>query len=254
MGRDGFPPMSAHDPRFAIAADAIAGHIARVTGDELHHLRDVMRLRAGDRVALIADDGEVHEGAIESIEPACATVLIARSYPNPPSCCRLILAAGLIKAPRMDFLVEKAAELGAAELWPLICARSPAREPGAQRLARWERIAVAAAKQSLAPMAIRIRPPRGIAELIRDTPKDACAIACEPDGEPLTALIRRVRPATLILACGPEGGFDPDEAAAMSGAGFAAVGLGPNRLRSETAALAALGAAAATLDEIHRGS
>ena len=254
MGRDGLPPMSARAPRFAIRRGAIAGDIARVTGDELHHLRDVMRLRAGDRVTLIADSGEIHEGAIERVEPACATVAIARSYPNPPPRCRLILAPGLIKAPRMDFLVEKAAELGAVELWPLICARSPARNPGVERLARWERIAVAAAKQSLARVTIRIRPPVSVADMIRDAPKETLAVACEPGGEPLTAIIRRVRPSTLMLACGPEGGFDPDETAAMREAGFVAATLGPNRLRSETAALAALSVAAAALDEIHRGS
>ena len=241
-------------PRFAISREAVAGNIARVTGDELHHLRDVMRLRAGDRVTLIADNGEIHEGAIETIEPASATVAIARSLPNPAPRCRLILAPGLIKAPRMDFLVEKAAELGAVELWPLVCARSPAREPGAERLARWKRIAVAAAKQSLAPATIEIRPPISVAQMLRDALTESLAVACEPGGEPLAAIIRRTRPSALILASGPEGGFDPDERAAMRDAGFVAAALGPNRLRSETAALAALSIAAAALDEIYRGS
>jgi 16S rRNA (uracil1498-N3)-methyltransferase len=246
--------MSAHAPRFAIPRGAIAGDAARVTGDELHHMRDVMRLRAGDRVTLIADNGVIHEGAIEKFEPGCATVAIARSSPHPPPGCRLILAAGLIKAPRMDFLIEKAAELGAAELWPLICARSPAQRPGAERLARWERIAVAAAKQSLASSTMRIRQPAAIAEMLLSVPQEAFAAACEPHAEPLAAIIRRARPAVLMLACGPEGGFDAAEMAAMGQAGFAAATLGPNRLRSETAALAALSIAAATMDEIHRGS
>jgi 16S rRNA (uracil1498-N3)-methyltransferase len=246
--------MSARLPRFAIPRGAIIGDIARISGDELHHMRDVMRLRTGDRVTLIAGDGEIHDGVIERFEPGCAMVAIARSCPHPPARCRLILAAGLIKAPRMDFLVEKAAELGAAELWPLICARSPAQNPGAERLARWERIAIAAAKQSLAQSTMRIRPPDVVAEMLRSMPKEAFAAVCEPAAEPLTAIIRCTRPAILVLACGPEGGFDPDEMAAMREAGFIAAALGPNRLRSETAAIAALSIAAGTLDEIYKGS
>lgn len=246
--------MRAGAPRFALARSAIVGNVARLSGDELHHMRDVMRLRIGDPVALIGDGGEIHEGTIQRFDPGCAIIAIERSNPNPPRRCRLILAAGLIKAPRMDFLIEKAAELGADELWPLISARSPAQNPGAERLARWERIAVAAAKQSLAPVTIRIRPPGGVAGMLRDVPAEACAVICEPGAEPLPALIRRVRPNILILACGPEGGFDQDETVTMREAGFIPGALGPNRLRSETAALAALSIAAAAMDEIHRGS
>jgi 16S rRNA (uracil1498-N3)-methyltransferase len=216
-------------------------------------MRDVMRLRTGEAVTLIADDGGMHEGTIKEFGPACAVIAIARSSPAPSPRYRLILAAGLIKAPRMDFLVEKAAELGAAELWPLACARSPAQRPGGERLARWERIALAAVKQSLAPVSFRICAPCSVTEMLRRA-REACTIVCEQDEEPLTTVIRRTRPSTLILACGPEGGFDDEEAAAMRCAGFIAAELGPNRLRSETAALAALSIAAATLDEIHKGN
>jgi RsmE family RNA methyltransferase len=82
-------------------------------------------------------------------------------------------------------------------------------------------------------------------------PKECLAVLCAPGAEPIAALIRRVRPRAIILASGPEGGFVQTETAAMAAAGFVAAGLGPNRLRSETAALAALSIAAGVLDEIN---
>ena len=74
---------------------------------------------------------------------------------------RIILAAAIVKGPRMDFVVEKAAELGASELWPLVCARGLVRAPGTERLARWRRLALSAAKQSQSPAAMEVRPPIG---------------------------------------------------------------------------------------------
>jgi 16S rRNA (uracil1498-N3)-methyltransferase len=239
-------------PRFAITRASLEGGIARVTGAELHHMRAVARLKPGAEVTLIDDHGTLHTGRIIRFEPNCALVEVSGSRePDVSAIGTVILAAALIKGPRMDFLVEKAAELGAAELWPLICERSVVQTPGAERLARWRRLALAAAKQSLVSRAIEIRLPRSVADMAQNVSKEFLAVLCAPGAEPLAALIRRLRPRAIILACGPEGGFDQAEVAAMAAAGFVAAGLGPNRLRSETAALAALSIAAGVLDEIN---
>jgi len=84
-------------------------------------------------------------------------------------------------------------------------------------------------------------------------PKDTLAVFCAEGAEPLAAIVRRMCPHALLIACGPEGDFDASEYATMQAAGFVAAGLGPNRLRSETAALAALSLAAGALDEIEKG-
>jgi 16S rRNA (uracil1498-N3)-methyltransferase len=84
-------------------------------------------------------------------------------------------------------------------------------------------------------------------------PKETLAMFCAEGAEPLAAVVRRMRPRATLIACGPEGDFDAAEYAAMHTAGFVAAGLGPNRLRSETAALAALSLAAGALDEIDKG-
>jgi 16S rRNA (uracil1498-N3)-methyltransferase len=244
---------AARPPRFAIAPDAIDGRIARIGGNELHHLRDVMRLDPGAAVRIMASDGAEFAGRIARFGTDYAEIEIDGIVERKSSNATIILATAIIKGPRMDFLVEKAAELGASALWPLECAHAVVRNPGDERLARWRRLALAAAKQSLSPRQMQIRPSISVADAVREVPKETLAMVCAEGALPLSAMIRRVRPRAMLIACGPEGDFDAAESAAMEAAGFVAVGLGPNRLRSETAALAALSLAVGALDEIERG-
>ena len=239
-------------PRFELRHPIVDG-VAIVDGDELHHLRDVMRLRQGAAVALIAGQLE-HTGRIESLEADRALVRIEStvSMAHTPT---LILATAIIKGPRMDYLVEKAAELGVTELWPLLCERSVVRDPGFERLARWQRLASAAAKQSLAPAALQIRKPAQFTDLIETYTKDRLAddqamlrLICVQGAEPIATVMHRNRPHGLVIVCGPEGDFTEAELAFAKVAGFVGVGLGNNRLRSETAAIAAVAIAGALLE------
>jgi 16S rRNA (uracil1498-N3)-methyltransferase len=244
-------------PRFAIPDSDVTGGTARITGRELHHLRDVMRLRPGSDVVLCSQNGIEYAGRIATFEPDAAIVAVANvRHDGDRKSPGLILAAALIKAARMDVLVEKAGELDAIELWPLVCARSVLRESSPARRERWRRIAIAAAKQSLRSRPMEIRAPLDVAAMVRSVPNDALAVTCIAGGEPLGALLRRTFdrreacPTAVVLACGPEGDFTGDELAAMGEAGFVPAGLGRNRLRSETAALAALSIAAGIFDEL----
>jgi 16S rRNA (uracil1498-N3)-methyltransferase len=243
-------------PRFAVKRKALDNGIARVGGSELHHMRNVTRLAPGAEVRLLDDEGIEYAGRIERFETDHALIAVsAVGRPASSVDTIVILAAALIRSSRMDFLVEKAAEIGAAELWPLCCNRSVVRDPGAERIMRWRRLATAAAKQSLAAHIIAIRPPLSVANLVRTTPKDALAITCTPGAQPLTTVIRRTpRPRAIVIACGPEGDFDAAETSVMLAGGFIAAALGAHRLRSETAALAALSITAGVLDELNRGS
>jgi len=240
-------------PRFALEPGAINGRSAHIGGHELHHMRDVMRLGPGGVVRLIAADGTEFAGRIGHYGNDHAIVEITGILERDAAAATIILAAAMIKGSRMDFLVEKAAELGAASLWPLECARAVVRNPGLERVARWQRLAMAATKQSLSPCTMEIRPPITVAEAAREVPKDTLAVFCTAGAEPLAAIVRRMRPRALLIACGPEGDFDATEYLTLQAAGFVAARLGPNRLRSETAALAALSLAAGALDEIEKG-
>jgi len=242
-------------PRFTIARDSIRGGVARLGGDELHHLRDVMRLKAGARVALIDERGAEYRGVIRSFEARQAVIEVGATVARDSArgARTVALGAAIIKGPRMDFLVEKAAELGAAELWPIMSARAVALTPGREKIARWRRLVAAAAKQSLAEFPMEIRPPLSFADLIRIVPGDTLRVSCAIGDEPLGAVIRRAKPERILIVCGPEGDFDPEEQAMAEQAGFVRVGLGPNRLRSETAALAALSIAAGAIGELDGG-
>jgi 16S rRNA (uracil1498-N3)-methyltransferase len=256
MGDDGVRAMS-HPPRFALTRPISPDGTAVIEGAELHHLRDVMRLREGAEISLLGVDGAHSIGRVETLGAERAVVRIV-SRAAAEETAPLVLAVAIVKGPRMDFVVEKAAELGATELWPLMCARSVVRAPGAERIGRWRRLAMAAAKQSLAPAVMRVSDPLPFVDLIGAAAKDRLAVGalkmiCTMGAEPMGSVIRRERPRAMLIACGPEGDFDRDEIRAASAAGFVAAGLGRNRLRSETAAIAAVGVAAAILDELRGG-
>jgi 16S rRNA (uracil1498-N3)-methyltransferase len=237
-------PSPAH--RFAIDGTLDPTGLVRIEGAELHHMRDVMRLRPGAPVSLLDPAGVEHRGVIERYEREQAVIRIESSTQKNRA-TRIILAAAIIKGPRMDFTVEKAAELGASELWPLICTHGVVRSPGAERVARWRRLALAAAKQSQSATAMEVRSPMSVDDLIRAVPSATLAVVCAQGGEPLGDVIRRERPGGILIAVGPEGDFDELELNKFAHAGFVLAGLGPNRLRSETAALAALSIAAGLL-------
>ncbi len=236
--------------RFAISSAAIQGAVALVGGGELHHMRDVMRLRAGASVELFDERGIEYLGTIRSYHAGRAIVEIApAAHAAAEATAGLILAASVIKGPRMDFLVEKASELGARELWPVLAERAVAREVGSERLARWRRLARAAAKQSRARRATEVLAPITLAGLIRRFGEGTLCIVLRAGAPALGSMLRAARRRAILLLCGPEGDFTEPESAALAEAGFIAAGLGARRLRSETAALAALSIAADALDE-----
>jgi len=150
----------------------------------------------------------------------------------------------------MDLIVEKAAELGATELWPLLCARSVAKAPGDERVARWRRLALAASKQSLAIPPLHVLDAISFDRLIQIAPRDTLALMCFASADAIGSVLSVRKPSGLLIAIGPEGDFDDHEISAAKAAGFVGASLGPNRLRSETAALVAL----ALAGEWQRGS
>ena len=140
----------------------------------------------------------------------------------------------------MDFLIEKAVELGVGEIRPILCARGVVLAPGPSKLARWRRIAAAAAKQSLVPALCQIREAVSFAQMLREVPKGTLALVCVPGATPLGDMACYASVSSVLIVCGPEGGLEPAEHELALVHGLQPVGLGPNRLRGETAALATL--------------
>jgi len=227
-------------PRFAIDSPPSLEGLATIAGPELHHLRDVARLGPGDHAVLIDREGREHLATIIRYERDSAVAQVRDLIATGPPRSSLILAQAIIRGARMDFIVEKAAELGATELWPFTSARTVSHGAGAQKIARWRRLAVAACKQSLLAPPMAIREVRAFLDLIPARARDTLAVVCAEGAEPLSLLLEREQPRALLIACGPEGDFDSVELDAAASAGFVRAGLGPGRLRSETAALSAL--------------
>ena len=202
-------------------------------------------------MALFDERGAEYAGTIKSFEVRHAVVEIAAATRSRAEVTAgLILAAAVIKGPRMDFLVEKAAELGAAELWPVLCTRGVVREVGGERLARWRRLATAAAKQSLARAsdrghrsadARRLDPAAQRGQALRGPERGCAGFGRDPARSPAALAVATLRTGGRFHGRGTGG--------QCGAAGYVAAGLGGRRLRSETAALAALSIAAGALDE-----
>ena len=165
-------------PRFLISPDAVRDGAATVGGQELAHMRKVLRLRPGARVLLWDGEGTEHEALIRDYEGGVATMTVVRSYrPERESPLAITLAQAVGKGDKMDWIVEKSTELGVACVAPFFSSHTVPRfagDKGERRRERWEKIAAAAARQCGRTRIPEIREPdRFDALLARDWQCDA---------------------------------------------------------------------------------
>lgn len=239
-------------PRVLVAAaqaDAAGEPMIRtLDARQSHHLVRVLRLAVGAPVECFDGRGARFDARIERDDPrTCAIRLLAPVAACTESPLAVTLVQGISAPERMDWTVEKAVELGAHAIQPVVCARTQARLD-AQRLQRrhehWARIIEAACAQCgrdrLPELGVALDFSRWLAATGRTAQRTR--IVLDPRAAaPLSAL--RADPARpLDLLAGPEGGFDAAELEAARAAGFQAVRLGPRTLRTETAGLAAIAA------------
>lgn len=218
-----------------------------IVGAELSHLRRVLRLRPEDRVVVFDDAGWEHEGIIRSLTEDCGEIELIRSYQvDNESPLKTTLALGLTKGEKMDWVVEKATELGVQTVVPFVSSYTIPKlneKKAAQRSERWHKIAVSAAKQCG-----RVRIPEILAltefrDLVESLSHDALRLLFwEKECEQGFSKLRdsKTSIAEVVVMIGPEGGFSAQEAALALEHGFKPVRLGPRTLRAETAAVAAL--------------
>jgi 16S rRNA (uracil1498-N3)-methyltransferase len=169
--------------------------------------------------------------------------IVAEESPAGLPPCRITLYQAVLKGEKMDFVVQKATELGAVALAPLLARRSIPRwteEQAVERAARWQRIADAAAEQCERAIPLQIEPPQSLEDAIRMQPPLALLLH-ERDGKNLCELVAAYpRLPDLGLYLGPEGGWEDGEVQILLTAGVLPVHLGPRILRAETAAVTAL--------------
>ncbi|MBK7945772.1 MAG: 16S rRNA (uracil(1498)-N(3))-methyltransferase [Flavobacteriales bacterium] len=217
---------------------ALDSDLIELPEEEAHHAVHVLRLVPGDRIALVNGKGMRAEGSIiTAAKGRCTAQVNTRSHePRERESSMHLAVATTKQQERMEWLMEKAVEIGIDRFTPVITART---ERSRLRTDRLLRVAIAAMKQSQRAWLPRIDEPMPLSLLLDEQlPAQRFFGWCEEKPE---TLMHAYRPqADAIILIGPEGDFDPNEAARLKQQGLAPVGLGTARLRTETAALAAI--------------
>jgi 16S rRNA (uracil1498-N3)-methyltransferase len=193
--------------------------------------------------------GAEFEAVLEEVSRRIVAVRLGhRVEPRPESVLRLVLAVSPLKGDRMELVVQKATELGVAELWPVVTYRTDAAaRPALQgsRSGRWERVASGAAEQCGRAVVPHVAPTTTLDGLLARPFDGERVVLLETPGQPPLAAVPVRSSASLLLLVGPAGGFEPAEADRLRAAGFHPASLGPRILRAETAAVAAVAIAQA---------
>ncbi|MDR2240509.1 MAG: 16S rRNA (uracil(1498)-N(3))-methyltransferase [Zoogloeaceae bacterium] len=218
-----------------------------------HHALRVLRLGVGDDVTLFDGSGGEYPGRIIEAGPGVRVRLGVKNETERESPLEFTLAQALPSGDKMDFVVQKAVELGVARIQPLAAARSVMRlsgERAARRVEHWRQVAVSACEQCGRNRLPQIAPVRDLRQWLGSLPPDdgACRLQLSPHGGQRLRDVAGAR--RFLLLIGPEGGFAPEEAEAARRAGFAELSLGPRILRAETAGLAALAALGALCGDL----
>jgi 16S rRNA (uracil1498-N3)-methyltransferase len=230
-------------PRFYCPVPLASGQALDLPPGAARHVQ-VLRLQPGARITLFNGEGGEFEALIERIGRSDVQVQLGAHHAlEREARCTVVLAAGIPANERMDWLVEKATELGAAAIQPLLTERTVLRlagERAAKRQAHWQAVAIAACEQCGRNRVPAIHPVLDLRDWLRQLPAIGggarILLALRPDAQPLP---HGFESAVTVLS-GPEGGLSPAEEEAASRAQFQPVTLGPRVLRAETAPLAVL--------------
>ena len=235
-------------PRFHCPLPLVAGAQFDLPAGAARHVQ-VLRLQPGDAITLFngaAAHGQWQAQIVEMGRSHVQVRLVAHEALECEHRRPVHLLAGITANERMDWLVEKATELGAASLTPLLAERSVLKlkgERGEKKRDHWQAVAVAACEQCGRNQVPVIHPAVTLAQWLADHPQTSsesrAVLSLAPGSQPLLQVVPAGAGPVVVLS-GPEGGLSPQEEAAALAAGFAPITLGPRVLRAETAPLAAL--------------
>lgn len=248
------PPPTSTPPRFfcptlgaaSLSESPVATELlCTLDHDETRHARKVLRLSEGDRVELFDGHGRLADAQLSAFEKsrdgfmAVCRVREVRSAAEARP--RITVASAVPKGPRAEAMVNQLGQLGADVFVPVRCGRS-AVEPGGGKIERYEKAALASAKQSGRPWLMRVEPMADLADVLRGSGAAAgVKLLLDPRGETMAGLATQLESAEkVVVLIGPEGGWTDTELAAADAAGFLRWCINDNVLRIEAAATAAV--------------
>jgi len=230
-------------PRFHCPLRLSLGQDLLLPTDVAHHAVRVLRLRYGEDVVVFDGAGEEYLGELLDLAGKPAVRLRERLAVEREAPLRITLVQALAVADKMDWIVQKAVELGAAGVQPIEAERCVLKLSGDRadkRIEHWRQVAVSAAEQSGRSHLCEIGELKKLPAWLAQPVMGERWILAPAEGRALSALPRPAGPISLLI--GPEGGWSDKELATAQAAGCLPVRLGPRVLRTETAGLAAIAA------------
>lgn len=214
-----------------------------LTGDEAQHCGRVMRKQPGDRIEIFDGEGRVADCEITHVSKSEVQARITSETRVQPFQTAIHLLPALIKAEPFEWLLEKAVELGATSIQPLITERTVIHLDAAQtekKLAKWRRHMIESAKQCHTPFVPELKAPAPFSQGLSFVAGFKLIPALSEHSRTLKQALPSSKPQSVAVLIGPEGDFTPEEEAQAFDAGFTPITLGPLILRAETAAIATL--------------
>ncbi|PYK11359.1 MAG: 16S rRNA (uracil(1498)-N(3))-methyltransferase [Verrucomicrobia bacterium] len=236
--------------RFFIAPENWNSCALTLAGAEAHHARDVLRMRVGERVVLF--NGRGHEITAEIVDVGVDEIALRKLHEaeTPPLQCRIVLGQAIPKGKSMDLIVQKAVEIGASEIAPIISDRTIVQvdsESAKQKQSKWQQIAIEAAKQCGQNWLPYVHAPRKLSDFVTVGTEESFDLqligSLQPGAQHLKKVLANYsrehqhRPRSVLMLVGPEGDFTPAELALARGHSYQPITLGPIILRVETAAI-----------------
>lgn len=222
----------------------LQGDFIKVNSEESNHIMNALRHKIGDEIVVSNEDDKEYITEISDYSEGIITLKIKDIIPLQKSELEIILYQGLCKGDKMDFIIQKATEIGISSIIPIETMRTIVKldlGKSGKKTERWQKIAAEAAKQSNAPFIPKIGSVTNIKEMINSLEKDVKYILFweEEKNLKLREALNKISEKRIAMIIGPEGGFDEKEVSLLKEKGVISVSLGEKILRTETAAIAA---------------